>query len=68
MFLGYKKIYPDIAHFQAYFANFGAFWPFEPMGIPDQYWLVYMYSLSCYVSIPSHLGLNNLDFSSYNKI
>jgi hypothetical protein len=33
--IGYKKIYPDIPHFQAYFANFGAFWPFEtPMRGP----------------------------------
>jgi hypothetical protein len=26
---GYNKIKPDIAHFEAHFVNFGAFWPFE---------------------------------------
>jgi hypothetical protein len=28
-FIGYRKIDPDVAHLYAYFANFGAFWPFE---------------------------------------
>jgi hypothetical protein len=26
---GYKKIWPDIAHFEGDFSNFGAFWPFK---------------------------------------
>jgi hypothetical protein len=28
-FSGYNKILPDVAHFEIYFANFGAFWPLE---------------------------------------
>jgi hypothetical protein len=30
--------------------------------------LVCIYSPSCYVTIPSHLGLNNSNFSGYNEI
>jgi hypothetical protein len=39
-----------------------------PLGTPYQYQLVCKYSPSCYLPIPYHLGLNNLDFSRYNKI
>jgi hypothetical protein len=39
----------------------------ETMGTQDQYKSVCMCNPSCYVPIPSHLGLNNLDFSGYNK-
>jgi hypothetical protein len=34
-FSGYNKIWPDIAHFEVHFANFGAFWPFQgQLGAP----------------------------------
>ena len=39
-----------------------------PMGTPDKYQLVFMYSPSRYLPIPTQLGLNNLDFTGYNKM
>jgi hypothetical protein len=39
-----------------------------PHGTPNQYVSDCLCSPHCYVPIPSHLGLNNLDFSGYNKI
>jgi hypothetical protein len=53
-FNGYNKIRPDIAHFEANFANFGAFGfskPNEaPLGTPNQYLYVV-----CVVPVIIHL-------------
>ena len=38
------------------------------LGTPNQYFFLCMCSPSCYLSIPCHLGSNNLDFRGYNKI
>ena len=38
------------------------------MGTGHHYKSVCMCSPNCYLPIPSHLGLNDLDISSYNKI
>jgi hypothetical protein len=90
--------YPDVAYLKAYFANNGAFCPFEgpwggpcrpqinirlilpilgniglskadegPLGTPNQYLLLCMCSPGWYLYIPFHIGLNNLDYSGYNK-
>ena len=74
-FIGYKKIYPDVAHFQAYFANFGAFWPFEPpWGAPgDSRPILVSLYVYCVVLVVIYLfqaiwGLKHLDFSGYYKI
>ena len=34
-FSGYNKTYPDVAYFEAHFANLGTSWPFHgPLGAP----------------------------------
>jgi hypothetical protein len=39
-----------------------------PLGTGDHHFSVCMCSPGCYLSIPSHLGLNDLDLSGFNKI
>ena len=71
-FSGYNNIQSEVAHFKTHFANFGDFdlWKANerPLGTPNQYILLCMCIPNGYSSIPCQIGLNNLDFSGYNKI